>query len=500
MKNTNTSTNWSFDYFFAATFFISVLAGCIMLGPRLLNMDGDLGRHLTVGSYILDSGKIPTLDIFSHTLSGKPFTPHEWLTEIIFSLANRWQGLTGVVFLTGIIIAVVWYLLSYEVIKKSGGFYFSLFVIIIGIAASSIHWISRPHIFTYVFLFIWIKIYSSNIPIYKKCLALAFIMIIWVNSHGAFITGLAFIGIDILGQFISSIYSKSINNNIHQLKNSILVFLIACGVLLINPTGFQILGTVFNFLQNRYLTSQTLEYQPPNLLAPSFIPFTIFMVICTYYLLRFRKRIKFVDALQIIIWCIFGIISARNIPLAIIVILPILSAYYGMKNNINKVINDGKTTFSRNKFINPRLAIGITLPVMISIAVLVLVLNGPGMIQRNEFLPTRFPVKAVDYVINHPVEGKMFNEFTWGGYILYRLWPDKKVFIDGQTDFYGENLTREYADVYNGNKNYEDILKKYSVDWVIVRQNSKLANELEKTSDHWTLDYKDELTVIYTRK
>jgi hypothetical protein len=500
MKNKSNSIHWSFNYFFAATFFISVLAGCIMLGPRLLNMDGDLGRHLTVGSYILDSGKIPTLDIFSHTMAGKPFTPHEWLTEIIFSLANRWLGLTGVVFLTGIIIAVLWNLLSYEVIKKSGAFYFSLFVIIIGIAASSIHWISRPHIFTYVFLLLWIKLYSSNLSIYKKCASLALLMIIWVNSHGAFITGLAFIGIDIVGQFISSIYSKSINKNMHQLKNSMLVFLLACGVLLINPTGFQILGTVFNFLQNRYLTSQTLEYQPPNLLAPSFIPFTIFLLICAYYLFRFRKRLQLVHALQIIIWCIFGIISARNIPLAIIVGLPILSGYYGRIKYDNNSINNDKITETGNRQIFLRFTLGISIPILISIAVLVLVLKSPGMIQRNEFLPIKFPVKAVDFVIAHPIEGNMFNEFTWGGYLLYRLWPEQKVFIDGQTDFYGEDLTREYAAVYNANKNFEDILNKYSIKWVIVKQNSKLAYELVNHPDLWTLDYKDELSVIYSRK
>jgi hypothetical protein len=500
MKNKNTSMNWSFDYFFAATFFISVLAGCIMLGPRLLNMDGDLGRHLTVGGYILDSGKIPTLDIFSHTMTGKPFTPHEWLSEIIFTLANRWLGLTGVVFLTSIIIALVWYLLSYEVMKRSGGFYFSLIVIIIGIAASSVHWISRPHIFTYIFLLLWIRIYSSNISIYKKCAALALIMILWVNSHGAFVTGLVYVGIDIAVQFISSIYSKSINKDIHHLKKSIWILLIACGALFINPTGFQILGTVFNFLQNRYLTSQTLEYQPPNLLAPSFIPFTIFLLICGYYLIRFRKHIKLVDAFQIVIWSIFGIFSARNIPLAIIVGLPILSTYYGMKNNINDAIDNEKKISPRSGYIYPRLAIGIALPVLISIAVLVLVLKGPGMIQRNVFLPTKFPVKAVDYITTHPIEGNMYNEFTWGGYLLYRLWPEKKVFIDGQTDFYGEELTREFADVYNVKDNFEDILNKYSVNWVIVRQRSKLANELEKTPELWKLDYKDELSVIYSRK
>ena len=500
MKNKNSSTNWSFDYFFAATFFISVLAGCIMLGPRLLNMDGDLGRHLTVGRYILDSGKIPTLDIFSHTMAGKPFTPHEWLTEIIFTLANRWLGLTGVVFLTSIIIALVWYLLSYEVMKKSGGFYFSLLIVIVGIAASSIHWISRPHIFTYIFLLLWIKIYSSNLSIFKKCASLALIMIIWVNSHGAFITGLVYIGIDMAVHFISSIFSKSDNKDFNQLKKSLLIFLAVCVALIINPAGFQILGTVFNFLQNKYLTSQTLEYQPPNLLAPSFIPFSIFLLICAYCLIRSRKQIKLVDVIQIVIWSIFGIISARNIPLAIIVGLPILSTYHGKKNNVADTIFDKRKISSRNEKRYPRLAIGIALPILISIAVLVLVLKGPGMVQRNEFLPSKFPVKAVDYIIVHPFEGNMFNEFTWGGYLLYRLWPEKKVFIDGQTDFYGEELTREYADVYNTNNNFEDILNKYSVNWVIVRQRAILASELEKSPDLWKLDYKDELCVIYSRK
>jgi hypothetical protein len=204
-----------------------------------------------------------------------------------------------------------------------------------------------------------------------------------------------------------------------------------------------------------------------------------------------------VDAAQIVIWSVFGLVSARNIPLAIIVGLPILSTYYGMKKNA--MIDSKKISTGNQQFI-PRLAVGIALPVLISIAVLVLVLKGPGMIQRNEFLPIRFPVKAVDYVIAHPIEGNMFNEFTWGGYLLYRLWPGQKVFIDGQTDFYGENLTREYADVYNANKNIEDILNKYTIEWVIVRHNSKLAYELENHPDLWTLDYKDELSVIYSRK
>ncbi len=66
---TNTQSHF-FYIFFASMFFLAVFLGCVTLGPRLLNMDGDLGRHITVGEYVLDTGKIPVLDIFSHTREG----------------------------------------------------------------------------------------------------------------------------------------------------------------------------------------------------------------------------------------------------------------------------------------------------------------------------------------------------------------------------------------------------------------------------------------------
>jgi hypothetical protein len=79
--------------------FIALFLGVVGLGPRLLNVDGDLGRHLTIGAYILENRVIPTRDIFSHTLAGAPLTPHEWLAEVFYALAYRLAGLNGVVLL-----------------------------------------------------------------------------------------------------------------------------------------------------------------------------------------------------------------------------------------------------------------------------------------------------------------------------------------------------------------------------------------------------------------
>jgi hypothetical protein len=95
----------------ADVIFIAVFAGVIVLGPRLMNMDGDLGRHLTIGGYILDSAAIPTSDIFSHTMSEEHLTPHEWLAQVLFAVSYRLGGLDGVVLLCALFLAATFALL-----------------------------------------------------------------------------------------------------------------------------------------------------------------------------------------------------------------------------------------------------------------------------------------------------------------------------------------------------------------------------------------------------
>ena len=61
--------------------FIGVFFSMVFGGPRLFTNDGDLGRHITIGNYILDTGTIPTRDIFSHTMAGERLVPHEWRAQ-----------------------------------------------------------------------------------------------------------------------------------------------------------------------------------------------------------------------------------------------------------------------------------------------------------------------------------------------------------------------------------------------------------------------------------
>ncbi|HSO12099.1 MAG TPA: hypothetical protein VLT51_06975, partial [Anaerolineales bacterium] len=81
-------------------FFIGALLAVSMQGYMLINADGDIGRHITIGNYIAEIWTIPTSDIFSHTMYGERLVPHEWLAQWTFSRFHALMGLDGVVVLT----------------------------------------------------------------------------------------------------------------------------------------------------------------------------------------------------------------------------------------------------------------------------------------------------------------------------------------------------------------------------------------------------------------
>ena len=89
----------------------------------------------------------------------------------------------------------------------------------------------------------------------------------------------------------------------------------------------------------------------------------------------------------------------------------------------------------------------------------------------------------------------MFNSFLWGGYLLYRLWPEYTVFIDGQTDFYGEALTREYTHVISLSDGWEAVLRKYDISWALITSDRPLVRALQNELE-WRILYRDETAVI----
>ena len=480
------------DFIFAGILFFLVVFG----GPKLFNNDGDLGRHIAIGNYILAEGVIPTSDIFSHTMYGQRLVPHEWLAQIAFALAHRAMGLSGDVYIAALLAAVP-ILLVYDELIKRGVMRLAAFLVTMwaGIVAS-VHWLARPHMFTFLFVTLWVYwlegVFSGRL---KNIWRFPLLMLIWANTHGAFIAGFVVWGVylaDWLWEFWQGRGEKETG------KRLAFIGIVSLLVTFINPSGWHLWGTSVGYIGNDYLTSHTVEYLSPNFHIKYLWPF-MFMIAFGLFSLAQDYRIHLRDGLLLAGWTMLALYSVRNLPLFAVITAPIFGTMIHAWAQKLPVLDSLNSRFSETE----ELLRGNLWVYVIALVLGLLLWRGTPLDEKgtgNVYLPDKMPVQAVDWLFENKQEGNMFNNFIWGGYILYRMWPSERVFIDGQTDFYGEDLLREYLDTMYVKEGWEATLDKYKVSWIIARMDDPLSKELRRVEDDaWYVIYEDDIAVIFRR-
>ncbi|HEY85226.1 MAG TPA: hypothetical protein G4N96_08975 [Chloroflexi bacterium] len=472
-------------------FFMAVFFAVIGFGPRLLNVDGDLGRHITLGEVILQTGRIPTQDPFSHTMRGQALTPHEWLADVFFALAYRLAGLNGVVWLCALLIALTFTLLFTQTWKRSKLILLALGMVLWAVAASSLHFLARPHLWTMLFLVLW----AWGLETLRRgegfrWWLLPLLMLVWVNTHGAFIAGFVVWG----AYSVAGIaYQKDKKPALKKdyLWNWGRIGALSALATLLNPAGWRLWETTFGFLRNRYLVSHTAEYMPPDFHNSSTWPFLLLVVFSVLLLALKGKKLLPVHALLLTGWTAMALYSTRNVPLYAIIAAPILAEAAAEQWHIAGGLQSrlGTMEVSLKGVLWPVAFVVITGSALVRGAQLDF--EGRG----NRFLPETFPVQAADWLEENLQEGRAFNYFPWGGYLLYRFQGQLPVFIDGQTDFYGEALTREYEQVITQADGWPKTLEKYRVDWAILPADLPLVEALARDLG-WQVVYRDETAAI----
>jgi len=466
-----------------AAIFIMLFFSALTLGPRMLNIDGDLGRHITIGNYILHNLKIPTWDIFSHTMTGQRIIPHEWLAQLIFGIIQTFLGLNGVVLLIATLIAITFTLTYRELLRRNIFRILIIFITLLAAYASSLHWLTRPHIFTFLFVAMWAYLLENE---KSRIWLFPLIMVIWANTHGAFIAGFVIWAGHMAGWLWDYLHNQDTKEKGAKLA---LIGVLSLAVTFINPAGWRLWETSVGYLGNHFLVDKTIEYQSPNFHDPSAWPF-LMMLALGIIALGLGGRLRPHESILFTGWTIMSLYSARNIPLFAIITAPYIGA--AIQPIIEKVpiLQRVDQSISRVEY-------NIRGGIFSWLAIILLIMASQSQLDAtaNQFNSNIFPVQAADWLQANPQQGKMFNNFVWGGYILYRLWPEQTVFIDGQTDFYGESLAREYTKVIALNEGWEATLKKYGVSWVILPSNEPLIKALQDGLG-WIIVYQDDTTAI----
>jgi hypothetical protein len=114
---------------------------------------------------------------------------------------------------------------------------------------------------------------------------------------------------------------------------------------------------------------------------------------------------------------------------------------------------------------------------------------------RTEYDTKLYPVAAVNE-LNRTLSEAVFTEDEWGDYLIYRLYPNCKVFVDGRFDLYGGKFTESYLQVLNSNHTWQATLGKYGVTTVLLSVKTPLVGTL-KESSRWRVVYDDGVAIVF---
>ena len=472
------------------------LSFCV--GKRLL-FDCDTGYHIRAGEHIINTFLVPKHDIFSFLTPPIPWTAHEWFSEVIMATVHRAFGLTGIVIFFSLIISLVYYLLFKIIRRNSGNIILATFIVLIVLTASQIHWLARPHIFSLLLMVIWYYLLDEYYYHNKNYLyLLPLMMLIWVNLHGGFLAGFILLGIYLAGNVVKSISSQGKERDLYKTKARLLgLITVAClFVSLINPNGYHILLFPFNLISNKFIMDNISEFLSPNFhtfIAKAFE----FILLLMFSIFAISKvRLNIIELAMVLLFTHMSLCSKRYIPLFCIIVAPILM------RKIQQLLKatDGKIA----DFINRRsISIsetdastkGYVWPIVAIVLVVVLAANGKI---KYKFDVKIKPVDAVEFLKKENIKGNMFDNDEFGDYIIYAAWPKYKVFFDGRSDMYGVERLKEYMKVARVKPGWDEVLKKYDINWIIYNANSSLSLLLMEKDD-WTLIYADKVANIFVK-
>lgn len=477
-----------------------LFAGVAAFGAQreILNLDGDLPRHLRHGEFMLAQHALIRSDPFSFTRAGQPFVPFEYGSQLIFALVHRAGGLAGVALFSALVIGLSWALTCRFLLRRGVDPALALLVTAMGGVLSAFHWGARPHLFTLLLAALLLPLLEDQGR--KHLAAIAAIFIVWANLQGGWIYGLALIALYAVGSVAEMVANRAPDERARWRQSTaryVAIFGVALAATFLSPSGWRVHRHVLWFFRQSYLLNHTGEFVSPNFHDFPEKIFLAALLLVIAGLAFARRRPNGPRLLVILAHTAWALNAVRNIELFGLVALPVAALHLDPAWRALPDPRRFRAGFARSALASvsrPWMAAG-------GLALVALGLNHGLVAGRalvaDGFDPTVFPVRAVAAARAAGLAGPVFSSFTWGGYILY-AWPEQKVFIDGGTDFYGPGLMRQYADVVGLQPGWRSTLDRWGIQLVLMPGQSRLVHELFR-DPRWGVWHCDSTAVLLRR-
>jgi len=480
----------------ADLFFVIILSCIFFNGNSSLLGDCDTGYHIRAGEYILRTFSVPKYDIFSLHTPPIPWTAHEWLSEVIMAVVHGFSGLTGVVAFFAFLLALTAYLLFKILRSYQTDILLATVVTSLVVSASQIHWLARPHVFSFLFMLIFHHLLESWYRgAFNRLFLLPPLMLLWVNLHGGFLGGFLLMGAYLAGCTVQGFSEPATREAALAKVRELGITSAGClAVCLLNPQGYHILLFPFRLVSDTFIMDHICEFLSPDFHHGMTFKYLLLLLVAVFA--ASRKSIEATELVLVLMFTNMALYSARYIPLFALVTAPILTRKARETGHLfdERLLRFLKMRSANVERIDAR-ARGYLWPLLCVLVVAAAVQSGRF---PRFFDPKVKAVAACEFLMREPVAGRMFNNDEIGDYTIYRCYPTYRVFCDGRSDMYGSAMLKEYYKVVNFQPGWEKILDKYGVTWIFFDTDSNFSRFLLRDRD-WVLIYSDKVASIFVK-
>ncbi len=476
--------------------FLSVFLYLSFFGSHLL-YDPDTGYHIRTGELILNTHAVPKSDPYSFHSPPLPWVAHEWLSEVIMATIHRYLGLTGIVVFFAAAIAAVYLLLFDRLRADNRNIFLTIGLVGLVVASSTLHWLARPHILSLIFIVVFHRVLDLYQYRHKNYLYfLPLLMLAWVNLHGGYIVGLILVGIYLGGNLVGVPFLANSERSVLK-GNAFALFLTLAGCLLtslVNPYGYEILLFPLRLVSEKFIMDYIIEFWSPNF--HGWLPFRYLLYLTIAIFALSKSKLDITELALILFFTHMSLYSARYIPLFALLVSPILIRHGAplldkTKGRFAQLVKQ-KSAAMASMSSSSKGYVWIIAGVLFVFAA---IRNGKI---HYEFDPNITAAEAVEFLKRENLKGNMFNNDTFGDYLIYAAWPQYRVFVDGRSDMYGSSIMKEYDKVMRPTSEWKDVLGKYNINWVFDGASSPLSTLLLVSQD-WHLIYADKVANIFLK-
>jgi hypothetical protein len=466
-------------------------AGALAFQFKYCVTDYDIWWHLKVGDWIVEHLAVPHTGILSRTAAERPWVAYSWGYEVLLSRAYAAFGLIGIGLFGTLLTVAVAYATYWMLLRLSGRFWLSCIGTAVVCSAFLYQGSPRPFFFSMALFAVTLTLLleANRTGRVQSLYWLPPIFALWTNLHIQFIYGLFPVGLLTALCVAQHMMSASgiaprflLAPRLPAAKLA-MIFAGCVAASLIGPNFYHSYVSVIEYSKAKFTYTVIVELQPIGF--RDFREYIELLITAAgFFAVGWQKKI---DPFKLLLLMAASVLAFRTMRdgwfLCIAAAACIGDAF------ASETSQDHPETWLENAGIAGAVAV-----------LLLLSANATNFTQRelDRAISANYPVDAINFLRRNPVPGPLYNDLTFGGFLMWYM-PQYPVVIDGRNDLYGDDLDQIFFHCENADKSY--LTDPYLNESGVVLLGSDLPLAKILTIDpRFQLIYRDKVATVYSRR